>query len=89
MRTIKDMMYANVKKNSSDWVQSISEIEMILRGAIHDKNVLNLVEKYVILHTRFNENPKLKVKEGSLVMAKIFPKTHSILQPRFVGPLKV
>ena len=118
MRTIKDMMYANVKTNSSDWVQSIPEIEMILRGAIHDKNgvtpyqyifssgmkmfdqqksifpqnilnVSNLVEKYVSLHVRSNEKPELKVKEGSLVMAKIFPKTHSILQPRFVGPLKV
>ena len=52
-------------------------------------NVSNLVEKYVSLHVRFNEKPELKVKNRSLVMAKIFPKTYSILQPRFVGPLKV
>ena len=60
--------------------------------SIFPQNILNvshLVKKYVSLHVRSNEKPELKVKDESLVMAKIFPKTHSILKPRFVGPLKV
>ena len=60
--------------------------------SIFPQNILivsKLVEKCVSLHFRFNEKPELMVKKGSLVMAKIFPKTHSLLQPRFVRPLKV
>ena len=50
-------------------------------------NLLILVEKDINLYAPSNEEPELKLNEGSLVRANLFPKTHSILQPRFVGPI--
>ena len=39
-------------------------------------NLLILVEKDVNLYAPSNEEPELKLKEGSLVRANLFPKTH-------------